>query len=270
MLLKLKFRESLTGTWQRKKCRFLPRRAVGVFVQLLSSSPQHPARVALCQFLCPGPKFQSRIYIAFRSAAPFCWCIIKHVFWKMKEADDKRESLWFPSELQSQPHFPTVYLSFPLLRLRSFIIWPPPVPSASFLPFTPIRSIFCIVLHSSSVFIFHLIVWPCLVPSFWLYLWKLKAIAAVRDECACMSRPIVHEFEVKFLTWTDELFLPRFHALCFLARGSCFIQQEFYLSSKWNPTISSFCEEAQVLLYHLSIPSCHLRLIKHLCILIEN
>lgn len=122
---------------------------------LFTSGSSCSLSIPLFPRLCPGPRFQSRIYIAFRCAAPFCWCIIKHVFWKMKEADDKRDSLWFPSELQSQPHFPAVYLSFPLLRLRSFIICPPPVPSASFLPFTPIRSIFCFVLHFSSVFIFH-------------------------------------------------------------------------------------------------------------------
>lgn len=196
--------------------------------------------------LCPGPKFQSRIYIAFRSATPFCWCIIKHVFWKMKEADDKRDSLWFPSELQSHPHFPTVYLSFPLLRLRCFIIWPPPVPSASFLPFTPSSSIFCIVLHFSSVFIFHLIVWSCLVASFWLYLWKLKVMAAVRGECVCMSRPIVHDLS-QILNLSRRIILTRYHALCFLERASCFIQMEFYLSSKWNPTISSFCKETLTL-----------------------
>lgn len=153
MLLELaELRESLTGTWQRKKIEiFPPLRAVGAFVQPLSSSPRHPTRLALCQFhffptfLSRTKIFPSRIYIASRSAAPFCWCIIKHVFWKMKEADDKRESLWFPSELQSQPHFPTVYLSFPLLRLRGFIIWPPPVPSASFFAFhsRPLNFLLC-------------------------------------------------------------------------------------------------------------------------------
>lgn len=81
-----------------------------------------------------------------------------------------------------------------------------------FLPFTPISSIFGFVLHFSSVFIFHLIVWSCLVLSFWLYSWKLKAIAAVRGECACMSRPIVHDLS-QILNLNRWIIPTRFHAL---------------------------------------------------------
>lgn len=57
--------------------------------------------------VCPKAKWLSRIYFTAPSQAPFCWCIIKHVFWKMKESYDKRDCLCFPSELpQSHPHFP--------------------------------------------------------------------------------------------------------------------------------------------------------------------
>lgn len=70
----------------------------------------------------PKTKSLSRIYIVFPSPAPFYWCIIKHVFWRMKESSDKRDYLWFPSELpQSLAYFPTVYLSFSLLWVCSYI-----------------------------------------------------------------------------------------------------------------------------------------------------
>lgn len=44
-----------------------------------------------------------------------------------------------------------------------------------------------------------------------------------------MSRPIVHDLS-QILNLNRWIILTRLHALCFLARGSCFIQKELYLS----------------------------------------
>lgn len=54
-------------------------------------------------------------------------------------------------------------------------------------------------------------------------------MAAVRGECARTSRSIVHDLS-QILNLNRWIMLARFHALCFLARGSCFIRKEFYLS----------------------------------------
>lgn len=86
----------------------------------------------MLSLVCPKPKSFSGTYVAPPSQAAFCWGFIKHVFWKMKESDDKRASLWYTSELQSFPPFPTVYLSF-------FTVWVYYCSISPFIASAPIR-----------------------------------------------------------------------------------------------------------------------------------
>lgn len=51
----------------------------------------------------------------FLPSIPFCRCIIKHVFWKMKESYDKRNYFWLPSELPQSPSHFLLFISHFLL-----------------------------------------------------------------------------------------------------------------------------------------------------------
>lgn len=92
----------------------------------LFESPASLADPFCVRYASPSPKTKSmsRIYITFPSPSPFCWCIIKHVFCKMKESDDKRGlpliSIWIAPISCS---FPAVYLSFSLVWVYSCIIF---------------------------------------------------------------------------------------------------------------------------------------------------
>lgn len=127
--------------------------------------------------VCPKAKWLSRIYFTAPSEAPFCWCIIKHVFWKMKESYDKRDCLCFPSELpQSHPNFPLClslifsHLALPLLCFLSDYLHLFPFHSHSF------NSSF-VLFHFFLVFF--LFSFKRVVSFFcacWLYLWELRAL----------------------------------------------------------------------------------------------
>ncbi len=183
-------------------------------LEILSASDMLPQ-------VCSKTKSLSRIYITFPSQAPFCWCIIKHVFWKMKESNDERDYLWFPSELpQSHPHFPTVYLSFSLVWVCSYSI---------FLWFSP-----SLVFRSHSLnsflcsFSFLLCVFNCLVSHPLLFLPLLMelvgakgSIATVISACVCMCMHVC-------LGVIEVLF---FFFRCFVVQSLIFPPCHFYALS---------------------------------------
>lgn len=125
---------------------------------------------SLCQIHFPKSVLKpelSRIYFTF----PFC---------KMKESYDKRDYLWFPSELpQSHPHFPTIYLSFSLVWVCSYssfsLILSLSASTSLSLPFSPLfwfmsSEFFFFLLNVCSLILFCsfllLIVWELKAPQF--------------------------------------------------------------------------------------------------------
>lgn len=145
-----------------RKVLFWIHRLNGTTLWRAENSLCHPPRYltsdlsSLKQIPCRG------IASHFLSSVPFCRCIIKHVFWKMKESYDKRNYFWLPSELpQSPSHFLLFISHFLLLGFAataSFSDVHPclcalssPLPFHIFVPFRSVHSF--VFVYQSRLFL---------------------------------------------------------------------------------------------------------------------